>query len=171
MSEERFSIEIKRHSLKFTACHWILYKDGETQVVEPLHGHTFHVALRMTGPLDPNGWVADFVQVEQVLQKIVDELEHKILIAKNDPQMEITEQNGQTEIKILQKKWSFPSDDVMIFPYTNMATEMIAKWVAEKLMQTLQKKNILFYPNDRYRFQLSLEEETGYFAIYENAGH
>ena len=45
-----------------------------------LHGHSFRVELRVTGPLDPHlGWVIDFAEISRAFQPIHDQLDHHYL--------------------------------------------------------------------------------------------
>ncbi|MGH2848018.1 MAG: 6-carboxytetrahydropterin synthase [Thermoleophilaceae bacterium] len=50
------TLEMARAEFGFYAAHLALY-DGE---VEPLHGHTFHVALRVSGEPDASGMLVAF---------------------------------------------------------------------------------------------------------------
>jgi 6-pyruvoyltetrahydropterin/6-carboxytetrahydropterin synthase len=45
-----------------------------------LHGHSFHVRLTVTGPLDPHlGWVIDFADVKQAFAPLHAVLDHHYL--------------------------------------------------------------------------------------------
>jgi 6-pyruvoyltetrahydropterin/6-carboxytetrahydropterin synthase len=45
-----------------------------------LHGHSFRIAIYVSGPLDPVlGWVADFGDIKQACRPIEDELDHQYL--------------------------------------------------------------------------------------------
>ena len=45
-----------------------------------LHGHSFRIELRVTGPLDPHlGWVMDFADVKRAFQPLYDQLDHYYL--------------------------------------------------------------------------------------------
>ncbi|MCA0375761.1 MAG: 6-carboxytetrahydropterin synthase QueD [Gemmatimonadetes bacterium] len=45
-----------------------------------LHGHSFRIELRVTGPLDPHlGWVMDFADVKRAFQPLYDQLDHHYL--------------------------------------------------------------------------------------------
>lgn len=45
-----------------------------------LHGHSFHVALYVEGPLDPRlGWVIDFAGIKAAFKPVFDRLDHRYL--------------------------------------------------------------------------------------------
>jgi 6-pyruvoyltetrahydropterin/6-carboxytetrahydropterin synthase len=45
-----------------------------------LHGHSFGVELRVTGPIDPQlGWVMDFADIKAAFTPIYDQLDHHYL--------------------------------------------------------------------------------------------
>lgn len=45
-----------------------------------LHGHSFRVALHLTGPVEPeSGWLMDFGDVKERFQSIYDQLDHHYL--------------------------------------------------------------------------------------------
>lgn len=45
-----------------------------------LHGHTFHVEVRVTGPVgETTGWVMDFADLKMVVNPVIEELDHRYL--------------------------------------------------------------------------------------------
>ncbi len=45
-----------------------------------LHGHSFHLEVRVEGPLDPDmGWVCDFSVIETTCNTLRDQLDHRTL--------------------------------------------------------------------------------------------
>lgn len=45
-----------------------------------LHGHSFRVTVRVTGPVGPaTGWVMDFGEIKAAMQPILDGLDHRYL--------------------------------------------------------------------------------------------
>ena len=45
-----------------------------------LHGHTFHVAVHVAGPVDPDrGWILDFADIEKAFDPIHEALDHRLL--------------------------------------------------------------------------------------------
>jgi 6-pyruvoyltetrahydropterin/6-carboxytetrahydropterin synthase len=45
-----------------------------------LHGHSFHIEIYASGPLDSHlGWVADFAEIKAAFKAIEDQLDHRCL--------------------------------------------------------------------------------------------
>ncbi|HEU0089929.1 MAG TPA: 6-carboxytetrahydropterin synthase [Pseudonocardiaceae bacterium] len=59
------TLEMRRAEFGFYAAHLAVY-DGE---VEPLHGHTFHVTLRLSGERDANGMLVEFSEIRAAMRK------------------------------------------------------------------------------------------------------
>lgn len=67
---KKFSIE---------AAHW-LPNVPEGHKCGRLHGHSFHVELHLTGPVDARmGWVEDFAEVKAAFKILEDKLDHHCL--------------------------------------------------------------------------------------------
>lgn len=63
----------------FEAAH-LLPKLPEDHKCRRLHGHSFRVALTITGEMDKDkGWVMDFADVEQAFQPVLETLDHHYL--------------------------------------------------------------------------------------------
>lgn len=45
-----------------------------------MHGHSFHIAIHVRGPLDPHlGWVIDFAEIKTAFKAIEDRIDHRCL--------------------------------------------------------------------------------------------
>lgn len=51
------------------------------------HGHTYRATVYLDGDLDVQGMVLDFFQLTQIVNPIVEELDHSFLVNENDPIM------------------------------------------------------------------------------------
>jgi 6-pyruvoyltetrahydropterin/6-carboxytetrahydropterin synthase len=61
------------------AAHW-LPNVPEGHKYRRLHGHSFHVAIHVRGPLDPHlGWVMDFAEIKTAFAAIEDQIDHRCL--------------------------------------------------------------------------------------------
>jgi 6-pyruvoyltetrahydropterin/6-carboxytetrahydropterin synthase len=67
---KKFSVE---------AAHW-LPNVPEGHKCGRLHGHSFHIELHLTGPVDARmGWVEDFAEVKSAFKILEDKLDHRCL--------------------------------------------------------------------------------------------
>ena len=163
---ETYSIVIKHDAFTFRAKHAVICQTESGVVMEPVHEHEFHFTVTITGPLDQNGWVVDFEQIIHCCTDLAVELEGKILIPGLNPGLQIHEENGTISTRFSDKIESFSASITKILPYSNTTTEFIACWMIRNLVKTLEKKKILAYPNNRYRFKITLEEAAGCFVEY-----
>ncbi|MCA9020156.1 MAG: 6-carboxytetrahydropterin synthase, partial [Planctomycetaceae bacterium] len=62
----RYQVRVTKDHLVFSAAHFITFNGN---ICERLHGHNWRVAAELTGPLDENGYVFDFIALRDQLQK------------------------------------------------------------------------------------------------------
>jgi 6-pyruvoyltetrahydropterin/6-carboxytetrahydropterin synthase len=61
------------------AAHW-LPNVPEGHKCRRLHGHSFHIELHVSGPVDPHfGWVIDFADLKSAFQSVEDRIDHRCL--------------------------------------------------------------------------------------------
>lgn len=61
------------------AAHW-LPNVPESHKCRRLHGHSFHIAIHVKGPVDLQlGWVMDFAEIKAAFQPIEDAIDHRCL--------------------------------------------------------------------------------------------
>ena len=87
-----FRIRVEKDHTVFSAGHFITY-DGH--LCEPLHGHNYRVAASVEGPLDENFYVLDFTRIKRQLRTIVDRLDHRMLLHRNDPVLPFLQAQGE----------------------------------------------------------------------------
>ncbi len=70
--------EIARE-LRFEAAH-LLPRVPEGHKCGRLHGHSFRVTVRVTGPVDPeSGWIVDFAAIDEAWRPLHALLDHRYL--------------------------------------------------------------------------------------------
>jgi 6-pyruvoyltetrahydropterin/6-carboxytetrahydropterin synthase len=61
------------------AAHW-LPNVPEGHKCGRLHGHSFRIAIHVSGPLDAHlGWVLDFAEIKAAFKSIEDQIDHRCL--------------------------------------------------------------------------------------------
>ena len=58
MSDEQYRVRVTKDHLVFSAAHFITFNGN---ICERLHGHNWRTAVELTGPLDENSYVFDFI--------------------------------------------------------------------------------------------------------------
>lgn len=154
-----YKIRIEKQKLNFSSAHFITYEDE----CETLHGHNYYTSIEISGEPDKNCYLVDFKIVKKEVEKICARLDHKFLLAMNNPHLEIKKTDEHYEIKFKAKKYLFPVEDVMAMEIPNATVEMLAKYICEELKKTLGEKG---YMSNITSIEVGVEETAGQMATY-----
>ena len=165
--KENYHVRIEKERLVFSAAHFITF-DGD--VCERLHGHNYHVAAEVYGPLDENHYVVDFVLVRDLLQSLVDELDHRMLLPTEHRTIGVVEQVVEQEEEVVvthgERRWVFPRGDCVLLPVANTTAELLARYLGERLLADLEKR----LGQRPERLRISVDECDGQWATCEFGG-
>jgi 6-pyruvoyl-tetrahydropterin synthase len=117
----------------FCAAHAGLH-DGE---LEPLHGHTFTVTLRLHGDPGETGMVCDFTVVKNALAAAIAPLKRRVLMPAALPGGRCGREGRQVIIECGTRLYSLPAGDVVLLPVVNTTTEQIAAWLLAQVLPAL----------------------------------
>jgi 6-pyruvoyltetrahydropterin/6-carboxytetrahydropterin synthase len=131
---ESYHVRLAKERFVFSAAHFITF-NGD--VCEPLHGHNYHVACEVHGPLDENQYVVDFIAVRDALQKICGSLDHHMLLPLSHPTIKVAEADGEVTVTHGQKRWVFPREDCVLLPVANTTAELLARHIAQELLSAV----------------------------------
>ncbi len=120
--------------ISFSACHFLPGHDKCNR----LHGHNYAIHIHLTGELDDNGMVYDFVKLKKAMKTVADELDHCILMPGRSDKVTITVENDQVNVSSLGKSYSFPGSDVNILELDNISAERLAEYAMEKIIGQLE---------------------------------
>jgi 6-pyruvoyltetrahydropterin/6-carboxytetrahydropterin synthase len=156
----QFRVRVTKDHLVFSAAHFITYAGG---TCERLHGHNWRTAVELVGRLDENQYVFDFIALRDALQKIVDGLDHRVLLPTRHPQIHVQERATEVEATFQNRRWLFPREDCVLLPIENTTAELIAFWIALQLQQQLSQT-----PNHALdSLRVEVEENFGQSALCE----
>lgn len=151
---ERWSIEIDKEYLKFSAAHFLIFPDGSA---ERLHGHNYRVYLAVEGALTRHGLVLDFKRVKPIVRELVDSLdEHWLVPGRHEVLRHHRREDGVVEVRYRERYYAAPAEDVIILPINNTSAENLATWVGGELRDRLQAR----FPEADLRAILVAVEET-----------
>ena len=114
--------------LRFSACHLIPYH----QKCGRLHGHTYAVSVKIHGERSDE-FIIDFELLKKLISEICGSLDHRVIIARNDPRINITRDNGGVIVDIGEKNYRFPADDVVFVPTESTSAESLSEYVASEI--------------------------------------
>lgn len=157
---ERFKVRVTKDHLVFSAGHFISY---EGHKCERLHGHNFRVAIEVQGTLDENHCVIDFAVLKDYAKAITGELDHRMLLPTKNNAIKLEVSEKRVEVFYRDRQWSFPRGDTLLLPIENTTAELLARYVAYRLKDDLEK-NLQFVPTV---LRVEVEENTGQSATCE----
>lgn len=131
MGTERFRVRVTKDHLVFAAAHFITIG---RDYCERIHGHNWRVAVEVTGPLDENQYVFDFIALRDAAQKLVDSLDHHVLLPTTHPEMKLHESEREIEVRFRDRRWVFPKDECYLLPLEQTTAELIARWLGGQLL-------------------------------------
>ncbi|MCD6503339.1 MAG: 6-pyruvoyl tetrahydropterin synthase family protein [Euryarchaeota archaeon] len=145
-----------KRNIRFSAAHWV-ERAGKC---ERLHGHDYYVSIKLYGPVSDDGMIVDFSIVKSALKKIVEELDHKVLV----PEKKVTKrEDGLVFIKKDDKIMCIPEEDVKVLPIEVVTAEELAKYVAERLYEMLSDE---IRRRGIYQIEICIDEGGGQEACH-----
>jgi 6-pyruvoyltetrahydropterin/6-carboxytetrahydropterin synthase len=132
---DEFKVTIDKQQVSFAAAHFIAYGSGKC---ENLHGHNYRLGAIFAGQLDQYNLLVDFVRLKHVMETIADSLDHRMLLATQSEALPVTSsESGEVEVKLADRRYVFPESDVVLLDVPNTTAEMLAEWIATRLLSEL----------------------------------
>jgi 6-pyruvoyltetrahydropterin/6-carboxytetrahydropterin synthase len=157
---ERFKVRVTKDHLVFCCGHFISY-DGHQ--CERLHGHNYRAAIEIEGPLTADWYVFDFIALKARAKEITDELDHHMLLATRNPVIKLEEDDARVRVQYKDREWLFPRGDCILLPIENTTAELIARYLAGRLADSLRARHN-FVPEI---MRVEVEENVGQSATIE----
>lgn len=160
MSDAQFRVRVTKDHLVFSAAHFITFNGN---ICERLHGHNWRTAVELSGPLDENRYVFDFIALRDAMQKIVNELDHRVLLPTMHRQIRVQSDEREVTATFESRRWIFPREDCVLLPVENTTAEEIAAWIANRLRSVVTTQ-----PGANINtIQVEVEENFGQWAVCE----
>jgi 6-pyruvoyltetrahydropterin/6-carboxytetrahydropterin synthase len=152
-----FKVYVSKDSTVFCAGHFITYEGDKC---EALHGHNYRAAVTLEGDLTPSGYVFDFIALKAILRRICDQLDHRMLLPRDNPLLTITQEAANLLVGYREKKYMFPADEVVILPISNTTAEKLAEWVSDQIEAELKHRSVSWLT----KMEVEIEESFGQSA-------
>jgi 6-pyruvoyltetrahydropterin/6-carboxytetrahydropterin synthase len=157
---ERYKVRVTKDHLVFCSGHFISFEGDKC---ERLHGHNYRATVEIEGDIDDNHYVFDFIALKHRTKAITDDLDHRMLLATRNPFIAIEERPHSVHVRYRQREWLFPRDDCVLLPIENTTAELLARYIANRLVEDLQRLHD--YTPEILRVEV--EENIGQSATYE----
>jgi 6-pyruvoyltetrahydropterin/6-carboxytetrahydropterin synthase len=157
---EHFKVRVTKDHLVFCSGHFISYEGDRC---ERLHGHNYRTAVEIEGGLDENQYVFDFIALKHRTKAITDELDHRMMLATRNPFITVEEGADSVSVRYRERRWLFPRGDCVLLPIENTTAELLARYIAHRLVEELRAHHG-FTPDV---LRVEVEENIGQSATVE----
>ena len=134
-----YKVIVNESKVKFSACHFL----KEHYKCSRLHGHNYYVSVEISDKLDKNFFVVDFMELTKDLKSIVEPMDHYILLPTKSEEIKIKEEGESVEVNTPEKRYVFPKSDVCYLPLPATTSELLAKFIHDKLKEIYKEKKIV----------------------------
>ena len=156
-----FSVSVTKDHLVFSSAHFITFAGHRC---EGLPGHNYRARVTVEGRLDEEVWfVFDFVVIKQLMKRLCDEIDHKVLLARENPKLHVAECGDSVTVAYEGKpRYVFPKVDCALLPIPNTTVEMLAALLADRFRKELDSMGA----RGLTAIEMEVEENFGQSAVY-----
>lgn len=150
-----FRVQVSKDYLVFASAHFITFRGHQC---ETLHGHNYRVGVAVEGTVEPETlFVLDFSVLKQITRKLVDEIDHKVLLPKQNPKLAFRQEGDRIAVDYFGRPtYVFPRADCALLPISNSTAEMLAQYLGTRVRDELARGG------HRHLTLLELEVEENY---------
>ncbi len=146
----KLEIDGWKSRIRFSASHIV----PTSEKCERLHGHDYAVHVKVKGEPDSSGMIMDFTILKRALRKVIEELDHMVLLPAKSSHMKI-EEGEAVRVTIGEKSYSFPPEDVRILDMVAASAEHIAQYILKRLTEEID------LPANVRKIQIGVDEGPG----------
>jgi len=159
--QSTYRVQVTKDYLVFASAHFITFRGHQC---ETLHGHNYRVGVAVEGSVDPETYfVLDFSVLKQMARRLVDEIDHKVLLPTQNPKLAFHEDGDRLRVDYFgQPTYVFPKRDCALLPIRNSTAEMLAQYLGVKMREELGRSGYTHLT----LLELEVEENYGQSATY-----
>ncbi len=157
---ESYAIRVYKQYFNFGSAHFLIFGDGTR---ERLHGHNYQARVKVEGDLQAGDLVIDFIPFKPLVKSLCDALDHCTPLPRFNPHLEVIEHADHVEVNHRDgSRFVFPTEDVLVLPITNTSTEMLARYLANGILEELPSR----VPDAKiHAVEVEVEESGGQCGI------
>jgi 6-pyruvoyltetrahydropterin/6-carboxytetrahydropterin synthase len=162
--QSSFRVQVSKDYLVFASAHFITFKGHQC---ETLHGHNYRVGVAVEGSVEAETlFVLDFSVLKQITRKLVDRIDHKVLLPTLNPKLTYREEGERIAVDYFgQPTYVFPRRDCALIPIPNSTAEMLAQYLGSQVRDELAAGGYTHLTS----LDLEVEENYGQSATYHEA--
>jgi 6-pyruvoyltetrahydropterin/6-carboxytetrahydropterin synthase len=157
---QSYKVRVTKDHLVFCSGHFISYEGDRC---ERLHGHNYRATVEVESELDRNYYVFDFIALKHLTKAITDDLDHRMMLPTRNALIAVEEGPRSIHVRYRDREWLFPRDDCVLLPIENTTAELLACFIAHRLIDDLRRQH-QFEPRV---LRVEVEENIGQSATYE----
>ncbi len=125
-----YSLRLCKEDFKFSAAHFTVFGEDEA---EALHGHNYRVTVEMTGSeVDELEFLVPMAAAKRDIRAQCAALDEKVLLPAKCPLLQL-EQGETVTATFGQRRYEFPSPEVVLLPVANVTVEALARLLWQRL--------------------------------------
>jgi 6-pyruvoyltetrahydropterin/6-carboxytetrahydropterin synthase len=162
--QSTFRVQVSKDYLVFASAHFITFRGHQC---ESLHGHNYRVAVAVEGTVDAEcNLVLDFSVLKQITRRLVDEIDHKVLLPTENPKLAFREEGARLAVDYFgEPTYVFPKRDCALLPIKNSTAEMLAQYLGSRVGEELGRGGY----GHLTLLEFEVEENYGQSATYRQA--
>lgn len=162
--QSKFRVEVSKDYLVFASAHFITFRGHQC---ESLHGHNYRVGVAVEGAVDGEClFVLDFSVLKRIVRKLVDEIDHKVLLPTGNSKLAFREREGSLAVDYFgEPTYVFPKRDCALLPIPNTTAEMLAEYLGRSARAQLVQEGYTHLT----LLELEVEENYGQSATYRES--
>jgi 6-pyruvoyltetrahydropterin/6-carboxytetrahydropterin synthase len=162
-ARKAFKVAVTKDNLVFASAHFITFPGHRC---ETLHGHNYRTRVVVEGGLDPEAhYVFDFSALKQLMKRLTDELDHKVLLPLENPKIAVREEGDTVTVAVAGKpRYVFPRLDCALLHVPNTTVEMLAQYLAGRVYRELATSGA-----ELQAVEVEVEENFGQSATYRES--
>ena len=159
-----FRVQVSKDYLVFASAHFITFRGHQC---ETLHGHNYRVGVAVEGALDEEAFfVLDFSILKQITRRLVDEIDHKVLLPVQNPKLAFHEDGDRLHVDYFgEPTYVFPRRDCALLEIQNSTAEMLAQYIGTRVRDELNRSGYTHLT----LLELEVEENYGQSATFRQA--
>ena len=159
--QSHFRVQVSKDYLVFASAHFITFRGHQC---ETLHGHNYRVGVAVEGAVDEEAFfVLDFSILKQITRRLVDQIDHKVLLPTQNPKLAFHEDGARLRVDYFgEPSYVFPRRDCALLPIQNSTAEMLAQYLGSQVRDELNRSGYTHLT----LLELEVEENYGQSATY-----
>jgi 6-pyruvoyltetrahydropterin/6-carboxytetrahydropterin synthase len=162
--QSNFRVQVSKDYLVFASAHFITFRGHQC---ESLHGHNYRVGVAVEGAVDSEClFVLDFSVLKQITRRLVDEIDHKVILPTLNPKLAFREDGDRIAVDYFGRPtYVFPRTDCALLAIQNSTAEMLAQYLGTRVRDELVHGGYTHLT----LLELEVEENYGQSATFRQA--